>query len=139
MRESEVSQGTLYLHFAKKDDIVITLAGDRQQAEAFLNALTQHEQDATSGLMLLIELHGKGLIKPGRPDGRRISVQGWGEALRNSRILAKLVEGQVMVSEAIARLIERGQRTGQIRPSVDPAAVARTLSAICHGFVLQVA
>ncbi len=139
VRESGVSQGTLYLYFANKDDIVVALADDRHQAEAFLNALAQREQDPIRGLMLLIELHGQGLIEPGRLDGRRVGVQGWGEALRNPRILASLVEGQSMVSEAIARLIERGQRTGQIRPSVDPVAVARTLIAIFHGFVLQVA
>ena len=139
VRESGVSQGTLYLYFANKDDIVVALADDRHQAEAFLNALAQREQDPIRGLMLLIELHGEGLVDPARLDGRRVGVQGWGEALRNPRILASLAEGQVMVSEAIARLIERGQRTGQIRPSVDPAAVARTLIAIFHGFVLQVA
>jgi AcrR family transcriptional regulator len=139
VRESGVSQGSLYLHFATKDDIVLALADDRHQGEAFLNALAQREQDPIRALALLIELHGKGLTDPQRVDGRRVGVQGWGEALRSPRIKASVVEGLSKVREAIVGLIERGQRTGQIRASVDPDAVARTLIAIFQGFVLQMA
>ena len=139
VRESGVSQGTLYLYFANKDDMVVALADDRHQAEAFLNALAEREQDPVRGLMLLIELHGKGLIDPGRVDARRVGVQGWGEALRNPRIRASVVEGVTIVRDAIVQLIERGQRTGQIRTDVDAEAVARTLIAVFQGFVLQTA
>ena len=139
VRESGVSQGTLYLYFANKDDMVVALADDRHQAESFLNALAEREQDPVRGLLLLIELHGKGLIDPERIEMRRVGVQGWGEALRNPRIQASIAEGVTIVREAIAHLIERGQRTGQIRPTVQADAVARTLIAIFHGFVLQTA
>jgi AcrR family transcriptional regulator len=139
VRESGVSQGALYMYFANKDDIVVALADDRHQAELFLNALAQSEQDPVKGLLLLIELHGQGLVDPARLEGRRVGVQGWGEALRNPRVLASLIEGQRLVCDAIAGLIARGQRTGQIRAAVDPVAVARSLIAIFHGFVLQVA
>ena len=61
VRESGVSQGTLYLYFATKDDIVVALADDRHQGEAFLNALAQSEPDPVEGLFLLVELYGKGL------------------------------------------------------------------------------
>jgi len=137
VRESGVSQGSLYLYFANKDDIVVALADDRHQGEAFLNALAQREHDPIRGLALLIELHGRGVADPHRADLRRVGVQGWGEALRNPRIRASAVEGLSMVREAIVGLIERGQRTGQIRPSVNPDAFARTLIAVCQGLVLH--
>jgi len=139
VRESGVSQGTLYLYFANKDDMVVALADDRHQAEAFLNALAQREQDPVRGLLLLIELHGKGLADPGRVDARRVGVQGWGEALRNPRIQSSIVEGVTIVRQAIVTLIGRGQRTGQIRADIDAEAVARTLIAVFHGLVLQTA
>jgi AcrR family transcriptional regulator len=139
VRESGVSQGALYLYFANKDDIVVALADDRHQGEAFLNALAQREQDPIRGLLSLIDLHGKGLTDPGRLAVRRVGVQGWGEALRNPRIRASVVEGLSLVREAIVRLIERGQRTGQIRSTVEPDAVARTLIATFQGLVLQIA
>src|SRR5271169_5009384 len=82
VRESGVSQGTLYLYFATKDDIVVALADDRHQGEAFLNALAQSEQDPVAGLMLLVELYGKGLGDARRAEMRRVGIQGWAEALR---------------------------------------------------------
>ncbi|HEX7758375.1 MAG TPA: TetR/AcrR family transcriptional regulator [Caulobacteraceae bacterium] len=138
VRESGVSQGTLYLYFTTKDDMVLALSEDRHQREAMLSALAQKEQDPIKGLMALIELHGKGLSHDARLDGRRVGVQGWAEALRNPRIHASVIAGLAMVREAIVRLIERGQHTGQIRAEIDPEAVARTLVATFQGLVLQV-
>jgi AcrR family transcriptional regulator len=138
VRESGVSQGTLYLYFATKDDIVVALADDRHQPETFLNALAESEPDPVEGLFLLVELYGKGLTEPQRADVRRVGIQGWGEALRNPRIHASVVEGLTPVREAIASLVRRGQSTGQIRPEVDPDSLARILIAACQGLVLQV-
>jgi AcrR family transcriptional regulator len=138
VREAGVSQGVLYLYFANKDDIVVALGDDRHQAEAFLNTLAQKEQDPIHGLLTLIELYGKGLSSPTSLDQQRVGVQGWGEALRNPRIHASVVEGASIVHKAIARLVERGQRTGQVRASVEPMAVARIMVAIFQGLVLQV-
>ncbi len=139
VREFGVSQGALYLYFATKDDIVVALADDRRQSEAFINALAQSEQDPVRGLLRLVELYGQGLTDPRRADARRVAVQGWGEALRNERIQASTVEGLALVRAAIVRLVERGQRTGQIRAELDPDSVARTLVATFQGLMLQLA
>jgi len=93
VRESGVSQGTLYLYFATKDDIIAALADDRHQSEAFLTALAQREQDPIRGLLALIELHGSTLAEPGRLDARRVGVQGWAEALRNPGVHAAVGHG----------------------------------------------
>jgi AcrR family transcriptional regulator len=138
VRESGVSQGTLYLYFRTKDDIIVALADDRHQGEAFLGAMAQSEQDPIKGLSLLLELHGASLESPDRTDARRVGIQGWAEALRNPTIHAKITEGTALVRGEIVRLIERGQRTGQIRTEVVPEAVARTLIAIFQGLMLQV-
>jgi len=139
VRESGVSQGTLYLYFATKDDIVVAFADDRRQREMFLDAVAQSEQDPIQGLLALIELHGMSLRDAKRLDGRRVGVQAWAEALRNPRIHASVVEGLATVRATIERLIERAQAAGQIRPEVDPEGVSRTLVAVFHGMVLQVA
>jgi AcrR family transcriptional regulator len=132
VRESGVSQGTLYLYFATKEDIVVALADERHQGEAMINALAQGEEDPIRGLLALIELYGEGLTDPHRIAMRRVGIQGWGEALRNERIRKSAVEGLATVRQAIERLIERGQRTGQIRAEVGPEATFQ-------GLVLQVA
>jgi AcrR family transcriptional regulator len=139
VRESGVSQGTLYLYFATKDDIVVALADDRHQGEVFLNALAKSEQDPIAGLMLLVELYGKTLGDQRRADMRRVGIQGWAEALRNPRIHGSVVGGFSSVRAAIAELIRRGQAAGQIRADVEPDAAARTMIATFQGLVLQLA
>src|SRR5277367_2118240 len=76
VRESGLSQGALYLYFATKDDIVVALADDRHQGEAFLNALAESEPDPLEGLFLLVELYGRGLTDAKRADLRRVGIQG---------------------------------------------------------------
>ena len=138
VRESGVSQGTLYLYFATKDEIIVALADDRHQGEAFLSAMAQSEQDPIHGLALLLELHGESLGDPRRADLRRVGIQGWSEALRDPTILASVTEGTSLVRKEIVRLVERGQRTGQIRPEIAPEAVARMLIALFRGLTLEV-
>jgi AcrR family transcriptional regulator len=137
VRESGVSQGTLYLYFKTKDDIIVALADDRHQGDAYLNALAQSEQDPVDGLALLLEVYGHSLEDPARRDMRRVSIQGWAEALRNPTIRARVREGMVSVRAAIVRLIERGQKAGQFKKSANAPAVAQTLIAVFQGLTLQ--
>ena len=137
VRESGVSQGTLYLYFATKEDMVVALADDRQQGEAFLNALGESEPDPVQGLFLMIELYGRSLNDPRRAEMRRVGIQGWGEALRNERIRGSITGGLDKVRGAIVRLIERGQAAGEVRGNVEPEAAARIMIATFQGLVLQ--
>jgi AcrR family transcriptional regulator len=137
VRESGVSQGTLYLYFTTKDDIIVALADDRRHGDALLSALAQSEQDAVDGLGLLLEFYGRSLSDPNRTDSRRVSIQGWAEALRNPAIHASIVGNTAAVRRQIAALIARGQADGQVRADVDPDGVAQTLIATFQGLTLQ--
>jgi AcrR family transcriptional regulator len=139
VRESGVAQGTLYLYFKTKDDIIVALADDRHQGDAYINALAQSEQDPLHGLALLIEIYGRSLNDPRRADMRRVGVQGWGEALRNPAVHESAVAGMTAVRRAIVRLIERGQKAGEFRGDIDPEATARILIATFQGLTLQTA
>ena len=139
VRESGVSQGTLYLYFATKDDIILALADDRHQAEAYVGALAQSEHDPIEGLALLLELHGESLDDERRTDTRRVSVQGWAEALRNPVVHENITRNLASVREEIARLIARGQAAGEVRAEVDPEGVARVLIALFQGLTLSAA
>ena len=139
VRESGVSQGTLYLYFATKDDVIAALADDRHQGEAMVNALVQSEQNPVEALSLLMELHGRSLIDPQRIDRRRVGIQGWAEALRNPVIRASVVGGADAVRREIVALIERGQASGHFRKDVSPDAFARVLIAMFQGMALQTA
>jgi AcrR family transcriptional regulator len=139
VRESGVSQGTFYLYFKTKDDVIAALADDRSQGDALINAIAGAEADPVVGLTILLDLHGRTLADAQRADERRVAVQGWAEALRNDSIRQRLCANTSRVQQEIALLIERGQRTGQFRADADPQGVAHALIALFRGLTLQTA
>jgi AcrR family transcriptional regulator len=139
VRESGLSQGTLYLYFESKGDLIAAIADDRHRREAALNALAEGEQTPLQTILLLSRLYASRLSDPADIDGLRVSVQGWAEALRNERVKTGVLEGVRLARGALVRIIRRGQKRGTFSKKLDAAAAARVLIAIFQGFVLQAA
>jgi AcrR family transcriptional regulator len=139
VRESGLSQGTLYLYFESKDDLIAAIADDRHRREAALNALAEGEQTPLQTILLLSRLYASRLSDPADIDGLRVSLQGWAEALRNERVKTGVLEGVRLARGALVRIIRRGQKRGTFSKKLDAAAAARVLIAIFQGFVLQAA
>jgi AcrR family transcriptional regulator len=139
VRESGVCQGTFYVYFKTKDDVIAALADDRCQGDALINAIAGAEVDPVVGLKVMFDLHGRTLADAERADERRVTVQGWAEGLRNDSIRQRLIANTSRVEQEIALLIERGQRTGQFRADAEPQGVARSLTALFRGLTLQTA
>ena len=139
VRESGVSQGTFYLYFQTKDDVIAALADDRSQGDALVGAIAGAEADPVVGLTTLFDLHGQTLGDPQRADERRVAIQGWAEALRNEAIRDRLVANTARVEAEIARLVERGQQAGRFRPDAEPHGFARALIALFRGLTLLTA
>jgi len=139
VRESGLSQGTLYLYFKSKDDLIAAIADHRHQREAALNALAEGEQNPLQGILLLSRLYASRLSEPASADSLRVSLQGWAEALRDERVKAGVLEGVRLARSTLVRVIRRGQKRGIFRKKLDAAAAARVLIAIFQGFVLQAA
>jgi AcrR family transcriptional regulator len=139
VRDSGISQGTFYLYFETKDDVIAALADDRSQGDALVNAIAQAEADPVAGLTVLFDLHGRTLADGQRADERRVAIQGWAEALRNPGIRQRVIANTSRVQDEIARLVERGQLTGQFRADAQPRGVALALVALFRGLTLQAA
>jgi AcrR family transcriptional regulator len=139
VRESGDCQGTFYVYFKTKDDVIAALADDRSQSDALINAIAGAEADPVAGLKTLFDLHGRTLADVQRADERRVAIQGWAEALRNDSIRQRLVANTLRVQQEVALLIERGQQTGQFRSDANPQGVARALIALFRGLTLQTA
>jgi AcrR family transcriptional regulator len=139
VRESGDCQGTFYVYFKTKDDVIAALADDRNQSDAIINAIAGAEADPLDGLKILFDLHGRTLADAERADERRVAIQGWAEALRNDSIRQRLVDNTLRVQQQVAVLIERGQRRGQFRADANPQGVARALIALFRGLTLQTA
>src|ERR1700735_122743 len=139
VRESGVSQGTFYLYFQTKDDVIAALADDRSQGDALINAIAGAEADPVVGLTILFELHCRTLADAQRADERRVAIQGWAEALRNDAIRDRLIANTARVEQELARLIERGQLAGRFRADAEPQGVARASMALFRGLTLLTA
>ncbi|HLY80208.1 MAG TPA: TetR/AcrR family transcriptional regulator [Caulobacteraceae bacterium] len=139
VRESGVSQGTFYLYFQTKDDVIAALADDRSQADALIGAIAGAEADPVAGLTTLFDLHGLSLADPQRADERGVAIQGWAEALRSEPVRERLLANTLRVRQEIARLVERGQASGQFRADAEPQGFARALMALFRGLTLLAA
>ena len=139
VRESGVCQGTFYVYFKTKDDVIAALADDRSQSDALINAIAEAEVDPVVGLKTLFDLYGRTLADAQCTDERRVAIQGWAEALHNDSIRNRLVANTLRVQQAVALLIERGQRTAQFRADANPQGVARSVIALFRGLTLQTA
>jgi AcrR family transcriptional regulator len=137
VKRSGLSHGAVYLYFQSKDDIIEALAVDRHRQEAILSSVTDHVEDPIAALRALVRAYARWLTDPGSEQTRRVSVNGWSEALRNERVRAGVVEGIDGPRHVIAGLIERAQSDGLWRRDSNPDVVARTLIALFQGFLLQ--
>jgi AcrR family transcriptional regulator len=138
VRRSGLSHGAVYGYFPSKDAIIEAIADDRHEREAQLNTAALQAANPIDGLRGLVRAYASWLSEPSSVAARRVGVHGWAEALRNDRVLAIVVSGIDAPRRAIAALVERGQRAGQISKQAKADVVARSLIALFHGLVLQV-
>jgi len=137
VRQSGLSPGAVYLYFKSKDDLIEALADDRHRQEAVLGSVALGSGNPREALRALLHAYVHWLTDPAGEPRRRVSINGWAEALRNDRVRAHVVEGIDMPRAMIVALIERAQHARLIRKDLSADAVARILIALFQGFVLQ--
>jgi AcrR family transcriptional regulator len=139
VQRSGMSHGAVYGYFASKDDIIEALADDRRQTEMILNAAARQADDPIEALRALVRAYARSLLDPAGALRRRVGVHGWAEALRSTRVHARVVEGIDIPRALIAERVELAQRRGSLPKDLSADAIARSLIALFQGFVLQVA
>jgi AcrR family transcriptional regulator len=135
-RESGLSPGAVYNHFASKDEIVRSLGEQRlRETQAQRDALELIE-DPVEALRLLAAGTREQLI---REEDLLLDLQLAGEALRNESIAEVSRQTFDATLETVVGLIGRAQRTGHLDPDLDADALARVLIAVFQGFAVQLA
>jgi AcrR family transcriptional regulator len=135
--ESGLSAGAIYRYFPAKEDIVAAIAAEHHAREAA--ALTGAAADVSPGDMLrdLAKVSLGRLADPDERQWRRVTIQLWGEALRDERVMQIIRGGLDEPIAIIAGVLRRGQGDGSVPPDVDPESAARVCAAIFQGLVLQ--
>jgi TetR/AcrR family fatty acid metabolism transcriptional regulator len=119
-----VADGTIYLYFKNKDDVLITIFEDGiQQLLAILREVAASDEPFDARITRIIELQ-LGLLEDQRDLAEVITVN-----LRQSSSLLKQYAAPLFMEyiDVIAGLIREGQEQGAFRADLNPRVVARSL------------
>jgi AcrR family transcriptional regulator len=137
IKESGLSAGAIYNHFASKEDIIIAIANERHVREAQTFAAAAAESDVSTAAERLIEAFFQQSADPGQEQERRVGVQYWAEALNNRKLHKIVQQGTLVPKKVLGRLIERLKISGDLPEELDSEAMAHLMIALFKGFVLQ--
>jgi len=119
-----VADGTIYLYFKSKDDLLISLFEDRmEQVNATLREALAAGVDAVDRLKRVVQLHLE-MIAEHRHMAEVITVE-----LRQSSKFIKEYANPKFAEflRLIAGAVAEGQKNGELRADLDPPLVARAL------------
>ena len=136
-RQAELSPGAVYRYFDSKEAIIEATCeeGQRQAAAAFEAASGQGDTLKVFGELVDV-FYGR-MDEAETDDSARMSVQLWGEALRNPGIDQVMRGHWHGILARIKDIISNAQERGEINPDLDASAVARVLMATYDGLVVQ--
>jgi TetR/AcrR family transcriptional regulator, transcriptional repressor of aconitase len=135
--ETGLSAGAIYRYFPAKEDIVAAIAAEHHAREAAVLDGARAATGAGDVLRDLARVSLGRLADPAEQRWRRVTVQLWGEALRDERVMGIVRGGLDEPLEIIASLLRRAQQDGSVPPGIDPDSAARVCAAIFQGLVLQ--
>jgi AcrR family transcriptional regulator len=135
--ETGLSAGAIYRYFRSKEEIVAAIAAEHHIPEAAGLAEASAEDDVAAALRSLVRASLGRLTDPQEQRWRRVTVQVWGEALRNDQVMAIVRDGLDEPVKILADLFRRGQRDGSVPAEIDPTGAARVCASIFQGLVLQ--
>ena len=122
--QAGVADGTIYLYFKSKDDLLINLFEDRmERVNANLREAIDTESTAVARLKRIVKLHLE-LVEQNRDMAEVISVE-----LRQSSKFIREYSNPKFAEflRTIAGAVVEGQRTGELRTGIDPYVFARAL------------
>ena len=136
-RAADLSPGAVYRYFSSKEEIIESscVASQQQTSDLFESARQKGET-----LQVVNEIVGVFFGMLDQPDSDtqlRLSIQLWGEALRNQDVKDMLETGRKEVHEQLTRVVAQAQAKGEINRDLDRAYIARLMLATYDGLVLQ--
>jgi TetR/AcrR family fatty acid metabolism transcriptional regulator len=128
-----VADGTIYLYFKSKEELLVSLFEDRvQKLLAFMKDELPKQTTAAARLRAVIDMQ-LGLLEGERELAEVITV-----IIRQSTRLLKefAAPGFLSYLEAIAQIVADGQASGEFRKDVSPSIAARAVFGALDGITL---
>jgi AcrR family transcriptional regulator len=136
-RESGLSSGAVYGHFAGKEELIEAIADQRRAGESLLLGLAfDGQQDVRLAFSNFLAPLFQWLSEPAEQEKRRVGVQVWAEALRSDRV-RQLVLGATDQRAMAVQAIEAARQRGELPAEIDPDALARVVLGAIQRFIVQ--
>jgi AcrR family transcriptional regulator len=137
IKESDLSAGCIYGHFASKEELIQAISESRHRRDSALLAAKGEATDPLTSLRAIARVFLGDLQKEAGLQARRVGLQLWAEALRDDVIREQVASGIRQPIALIADMLRRGQKSGVIDRAVLPRGAARAMVAMFQGVVLQ--
>jgi AcrR family transcriptional regulator len=134
-REAGLSPGAVYRYFASKEDIISATCEVTGEV-ALIESIQERGDTLAAFEALAAEFFGR-LDSPEAQPELRMTIQLWGEALRNPAIMELSRRNLDGIRGSLAQLVRQAQARGDINPDLGPQAVAQVLVSTFDGLVLQ--
>ncbi len=135
--EASLSPGAVYHYFESKDEIIeASFVFDYERSQQVFRAAMESD-DPLKALNDLIAFFFQGLKGAAALGAGRVNVQSWGEALVNQKLLKTIRQVFDHYGDALADIIRRAQKSGQMDKSIDPRAASQIVLSLYYGLELQ--
>jgi AcrR family transcriptional regulator len=133
-RHVGISTGTLLHHFPTKEDLLV---GTLQHVGAEFLVDMEHAVDGGGAAPVKLRSFTRAVLETPRHDvGWRVWIAFWHEASINSEIAPAAYGQSALTEDLLTRVIEAGQRAGQLRVA-DPAMSAIEMLVLIEGCAVR--
>jgi TetR/AcrR family transcriptional regulator, transcriptional repressor of aconitase len=134
---SGLSPGSIYCHFAGKEDIVYAVVDARHRRDLQNLGLALNANTLDEALRLLADAFFPSSGRREDRAWRRLAVQLWAESHHDRTLLRAVREGFDTPRRKLTELLRRAKQRGELAQDVEPETTARVLIAVFQGVTLQ--
>ena len=139
VRESNLSFGAVYIYYKSKDELILAAFSSAfKEMRARLAPILTAEDPYP--LPVLVREIAKIISSHAHRDGLNFGVaflMGWSEAQNNAKLREIIVGGQLAYREALATVVRKWQKRGDIPAKGKPENIAKVLLSFFLGFIVQ--
>ena len=129
-REAGISAGAIYRYYPSKEALLKAISARSLERDLDLLERARASEDEPIAALELLSLAMRSLFaEPGFETSARVTVELRPEFLRNEDLKRDLKKNLRVTLAAVSLLISEAKRKGQIKPNVDPEALA--MLALC--------
>ena len=137
VRVSGLSPGSIYCHFAGKEEIVYAAVAARHDSDLRNLERALKAKSLDEALTLLADAFFPSPARHADRAWRRLAVQLWAESLHDPTLLKAVREGVETPQRLLTDLLRKAQKRGEIARGLEPEPAARLVIAAFQGIALQ--